>query len=396
MTAPRLEIDLGKIHHNARFLNERLHASGIEVTAVTKAVYGMPEVARTLLRAGVRRLADARVENIETMRGAGIDAPIALVRSPMLSQADRVVAAADVSYNTEFDIISALSTAAKRASRVHGVVLMVELGDFREGIMPGDLESAARETLRFPNIELKGVGANLCCLSGVPPDARKMAELSHLADAIEAAFGLTLEIVSGGNSANLEWAFSGADTGRINDLRLGEAILLGMDPLHGRSIPGLHTDAVTLVGEVIEAKLKPSRPWSDAAASRSSGSTPGVAFGSERRVILALGRQDTDIDGLEAPRGVRILSASSDHLVVDDAQRRLSIGSEVAFGLNYSALMRTMRSPSSMNIVTRRHVPRRAFGQAALDRPSHRKISLSIAPVLDCSAMANPKGAPPI
>ena len=368
MTAPRLEIDLSKIRHNARSLTERLHAKGIELTAVTKAVCGMPDVASALLHAGVRRLADARVENIETMRRSGVHALIALIRSPMRSQADRVVAASNTSFNTELDTIGALSSAALRAGRSHGVVLMVELGDLREGIMPGDLESAARETLRFPSIALKGVGANLCCFSSVAPDARKMTELSHLANKIEAALGLELEIVSGGNSANLGWALSGAATGRINDLRIGEAILLGMNPLHGQPIQGLYTNAITLIGEVIEAKFKPSRPWGDIACSEASGPGPDAAFVSERRAILALGRQDTDIDGLGAPHGLRILGASSDHLVVGDAQGLLSVGFEVEFGLNYSALMRAMRSPVSLDVVTREQVPRQVLGLTSSSR----------------------------
>ncbi len=42
MTAPRLEIDLDKIHHNARTLVERLAKRGISVTGVTKATLGSP------------------------------------------------------------------------------------------------------------------------------------------------------------------------------------------------------------------------------------------------------------------------------------------------------------------------------------------------------------------
>ena len=193
MTAPRLEIDLDKIHHNARTLVERLAERGISVTGVTKATLGSPEIAGALLRAGVSALGDSRIENIEAMRRARVPASMTLIRSPMLSQVDRVVAHADVSFNTELDVISKLSSAAQKARRTHGIVLMVELGDLREGIMPGDLENTVRETLRFPNIALEGIGTNLACRSGVSPDARNMAELSALADSIEATFGLTLE-----------------------------------------------------------------------------------------------------------------------------------------------------------------------------------------------------------
>ena len=229
MTAPRLEIDLDKIQHNARTLVERLGKRGISVTGVTKATLGSLEIAGALLGAHVHALGDSRIENIEAMRRARVPAAMTLIRSPMLSQAERIVMSADVSFNTELDIISKLSSAAREAKRTHGVVLMVELGDLREGIISSDLENTVRETLRLPNIALKGIGTNLACRCGVSPDARNMDELSSLADSIEATFGLTLDIVSGGNSANLQWALSDADIGRINDLRLGESILLGRE-----------------------------------------------------------------------------------------------------------------------------------------------------------------------
>jgi predicted amino acid racemase len=66
----------------------------------------------------------------------------------------------------------------------------------------------------------------------VVPDDRNMGDLSRLVEQVEAQLGIELEVVSGGNSANLSWALSTADVGRVNELRLGEAILLGTEPLH--------------------------------------------------------------------------------------------------------------------------------------------------------------------
>ena len=260
MNAPRLEIDLDKLYHNALTLVACLGDRGISVTGVTKAALGSPEIARVWIQAGVSGLGDSRVENIETMLRAPVEALMTLIRTPMPSQAEQVVALADLSCNTELDVISKLSSAAQKANRIHGVVLMVELGDLREGIMPDHLERTVREVLRFPNIAFKGIGTNLACRSGVSPDNRNMAELSALADSIDETFGPVVSIVSGGNSANLEWALSGTNTGRINNLRLGEAMLLGREPLHRHAIKHLYTDAFTLIAEVIESKNKPSKP----------------------------------------------------------------------------------------------------------------------------------------
>ncbi len=217
MSCPRLEVDLLKIQRNASILVQRLAKRGISVTGVTKASLGSPQIAKALLDGGVKTLGDSRIENLEALGQAGVMAPMTLLRSPMLSQARRVVAHADVSFNTDLDVISKLSSAARQMEKLHGIVLMVELGDLREGIMPDELENTVRETLRFPNIVLRGIGTNLACRNGVSPDDNNMAELSRLADSIEASFGCKLGLISGGNSANLDWALSGTDTGRPLD-----------------------------------------------------------------------------------------------------------------------------------------------------------------------------------
>ena len=366
MAAPRLEIDLDKIYHNTHELLTRLSERGMSVTGVTKASLGSLDIANTLLQAGLTSLGDSRIENIKAMRLAGDgaqikDAALLLLRSPMLSQVAQVVRYADMSCNTEIDVIKKLSVEARKQGRTHPVLLMVELGDLREGIMPEDLIDTVRKVLSLPNILLKGIGTNLACRSGVSPDAANMAKLSELADLIEATFDVTLDVVSGGNSANIQWALNDtqADTGRINNLRLGEAILLGCEPLQRQPIDGLHTDAITLVAEVIESKRKPSQPTGDVAQSAFGevllpNDRALTDRGIVRQAILAIGIQDIDPDGLQAPAGIEIMGASSDHLVIESVNGELVVGEEVTFQLNYSALLRAMTSPFVSRVFTHR------------------------------------------
>jgi len=251
----RIETDLDKVEQNTRILVDRLAASGIGVTGITKAVLGSPGVGAAMLRGGARGLGDSRVPNL--LRLAGLDPPAlrTLIRSPMLSHVAWVVDVADVSLNTEAVVLAALDQAASRQKRTHAVVLMVELGDLREGIALDDVPEAVRAVLGHSSLRLVGLGANLACQNGVIPDDRNMGILSGLADDIEALHGISLEVVSGGNSANLNWALHTNNVGRIDELRLGEAILLGVDPLYRTPIPGLHTDAFTLTAEVIEVAM---------------------------------------------------------------------------------------------------------------------------------------------
>ncbi len=381
----RLETDLDKVEQNTRILVDRLASKGIRVTGITKAVLGSPGVGAAMLRGGACGLGDSRVPNLARL--AGLDRPLSrtLVRSPMLSEVPRVVDVADVSLNTEAVVLAALDQAASQQKRTHAVVLMVELGDLREGIVIGDAPEAVRAVLAHSSLRLAGLGANLACQSGVVPDDRNMGILTGLVDDVEALHGISLDVVSGGNSANLSWALRTQDVGRINELRLGEAILLGVDPLYRTPIPGLHTNAFTLTAEVIEVGMKPAQPWGDRGQA-AFGEAP-VRTGSKtvRQAILALGRQDVDPDSLQPPEGITILGVSSDHLVVDLGDHSVAVGDEIGFGVGYGALVRAMTSP----FVTKIEHLGRSVAPEAIQAPTPVQVSTP-RPVPDTDAGGEP------
>jgi predicted amino acid racemase len=345
MTCPRIEVDLAKIRRNTMTLVSRLGPRGISVTGVTKAVCGHPAIARAMLEGGAVGLADARITNVQRLRAAGLTDPITLIRTPMLSQADHIVQSCETSYNTEMLVISALAAAAIRNGSVHGIVLMVEMGDQRDGILPENLADIAKQVMQKSGVALKGIGANFACLNGLTPTALQMAAFCDLANEIEGVCGPFLKIVSGGNSANLPWALGERATGRVNDLRLGEAILLGVEPVSGDQIGGMHTDAFTLVAEVIETDAK-SSPFPFGLIDHTMERLRVVTTsGASARLILAIGHQDTDILGLSMPAGSTLIGATSDHLVIGTSGTPLILGSEVRFQLNYNALMHAMAAP---------------------------------------------------
>jgi predicted amino acid racemase len=345
VTAPRIEADLDKIEQNTRILVDRLAPVGIRVTGITKAVLGSPAIAAAMLRGGACGLGDSRVPNLARLAGLNRSPSRTLIRSPMLSQVGRVVVVADVSLNTEAVVLAALDRAAYREKRTHGIILMVELGDLREGIAIDDAPEAVRAVLGHPSLRLVGLGGNLACQNGVVPDDRNMGVLSGLVDTTELRHGISLEIVSGGNSANLGWALDSHDVGRIDELRLGEAILLGVDPLYRTPISGLHTDAFTVTAEVIEVAVKPAEPWGDRAQAAFGAAAVRTGSGTVRQAILALGHQDVALAGLQPPAGITILGMSSDHVVVDLGDHAVAVGDEIDFGVAYGALLQAMTSP---------------------------------------------------
>lgn len=340
MATPRLEIRVEAIEHNARKLAALFATKGVRVTAVTKGVCGSPQIARALLRGGITSLADSHIANLSHMRQAGIEAEFMLIRSPKPSEAAQVVDLADISLNSEISVIRLLGAHAASRGRSHRVVLMVELGDLREGVMPGDLHTVVSETLEVHGIELAGIGTNIGCLRHSRPTSAEMETLATLACDIRSEFGIALPLISGGSSSAYQWFVSTADVGPINHMRIGESILLGREIMSGEPIPGLDTSAFRLIAEVIELKAKPAQPGLGGIAH-----PLGSDGGRMRRAILATGRQDIDPAAIKPHTGAGILGATSDHLVIDATKAPLEVGTEVSFDVGYSALLRAMASP---------------------------------------------------
>jgi len=341
---PRIEISLPHIRDNARMLSELYGQKGISLMGVTKAVLGEPSIVKAMIQGGVRFIADSRIENIERMKAAGISTQFVLLRTP-LSQAESVVRSADISLNTELDTLKKLSYHAKACNKNHQVIVMVELGDLREGVLPIDLSEFIRQTISLPHIKIVGIGCNLACYGGVKPADKNMHELSELFDIIEKEFHLGLTILSGGNSANYEWYKSTKDVGNINNLRLGESILLGLETVKRKTIPGLHTGAFQLVAEVIESKKKPSLPFGEICQDAFGNVPVFQDQGIRQRVIIALGKQDILVPSLKSNNGVEILGSSSDHIILESKNNNLQVGDEVNFNLDYGGLLAAMTSP---------------------------------------------------
>lgn len=344
-TSSRVEIDLEKLGSNVEVLLNLFGSKSLSIMGVTKGVCGDLEIARVLAHKGIQSLADSKIDNLKNMRKAHIQAELVLLRIPSLSEIDQVIKYADISFNTEMIVIKNLSAIASRNAIEHKIILMVDMGDLREGILPVDLDEFIREVLQLPGIMIVGIGANFACLGGVKPTQEKMNSLSLLANHIEEVFMLPLTYVSGGNSANYNWFITSEHMGTINNLRLGESIFLGRETLGRTRIPGLYTDVFTFVTEVIESKLKPSVPEGDIGQNAFGISPQFADHGQIRRVILGVGCQDVLVSGLTPRIDIEILGSSSDHTVVHAHETALKVGDEVAFDLNYGALLSAMTSP---------------------------------------------------
>jgi len=344
---PYLTIDLDKIEHNARTIVALCAQHGITVTGVTKGVCGHPDVARAMLRGGVASIGESHLENIRRLRSAGVNTSYMLLRLPPLSEVDAVVEVADVSLNSELAVLAALSQAAHGCSRIHDVVVMVDLGDLREGIWPADLLHFVREARQLSGVRIKGIGTNLACFGAVAPSVENMGRLVEVARELEQALGIRLDWISGANSSGLELIAAGRMPQRVNHARIGEAILLGRETVHRGPWPDTVQDAFVLHAEVLELRRKPSVPIGERCQDAFGKYPTFEDRGEVLRALLDIGREDVDIEGLTpVEQGVMILGGSSDYLVVDVSATggRFRVGDDIAFAPKYGALLAAMTS----------------------------------------------------
>ena len=340
---PHVEIDLGKLKENLAALQERCQASSIEITGIVKGFSALPPAVKAYEEVGMHSVGSSRMDQLRRLREAGITAQLMLIRIPMLCEVEEVVRWSDISLESEITVLRALNQAAERAGRRHKVILMVDLGDLREGFWDREeLVSAALEVEReMPHLELLGLGTNLGCYGSVQATPEKMEELVAAAEQVEQAIGRRLDILSGGASSSLHMVLDGTMPPRINHLRVGEGILLGS--IWGCNMEFMHKDIFTLRAQVIESKVKPSHPVGVLSVDAFGRTRTYVDRGHRHRCLLAMGRVDYgECDDL-VPReaGIKVLGASSDHTILDveDGVRSFAVGDVIEFDLCYATIV---------------------------------------------------------
>ena len=344
---PRVEINLAHLQHNVSKVVEKCGSFGIQVAGVIKGATGIPEVARAFDKGGAAFIASSRLEQLEDAINAGIEKPMMLIRIPMLSEVKDVIRLADISLNSEFEVIKALNDEARAQGKLHKVILMADLGDLREGFWDKDEMIKVAEYIenKMINIQLVGIGTNVGCYGSISPTVEKLEELVELAERIEERLGRQLEYISGGATSSLMRVWDKNIPKRINMLRVGEGILLArdLDVFYGYDMSDLYQDIFRLKAEVIEVKDKPSYPVGTIAIDAFGHTPTYVDRGIRRRALLAMGKVDygDPAELLPMDKSIEVLGASSDHTIIDleDAERDYKVGDIMTFDICYATVV---------------------------------------------------------
>ena len=352
---PRLIIDLKKLESNldavAKITKEQ---GGCSLMIVTKGLCADKEMCKMVAKhPAVDFMADSRVANIKSYayEARTNEAMTVLLRIPMHSEVADVVKYVDLSFNSELSTIRLLNEEAAKLGTKHNILLMIDLGDLREGIFYQDEDiifETVEEILSMKNINLYGIGVNLTCYGAIIPKHDNLSNLVAIARKIEEKFGIKLQMVSGGNSSSIYLIGKGELPEGINNLRLGESFLLGNDTAYGEKLPGTTGDALVLEVQIVELKEKPSLPIGEVGVDAFGQKPYYEDRGIIKRAIIAIGKQDTDIDSMEPlDPDVEILGGSSDHIILDvtKSSKGYKVGDIVQFVVGYGGMLKTATSP---------------------------------------------------
>lgn len=345
-----LTLNLTKLKTNFEFLKTLFHEKEVSWGVVSKLLCGNKLFLQELINLGIREIHDSRISNLAMVKRINRSVQTVYIKPVSKKNVSQMVEFADVSLNSELETIRMISQEAVKQEKLHKIIIMVETGDLREGVLGENLVDFYEGIFELPNIEVIGLGTNLNCLNGVMPSTDKLIQLSLYKQIIELKFGKEIPWVSAGTSVTIPLMFSHQLPKGINHFRVGETLYFGVDLVEEKVIDGMHGDVFELEAEIIELQEKPLLPTGTLGANP-QGEVAEIdesLYGKTSfRAILDIGLLDVDPKYLiVADPSNEILGASSDMLIVNlgENKNNLKVGNTLKFNLKYMGALALMNS----------------------------------------------------
>lgn len=344
LTYPLVVCKLNKLKENLVALKERCHIFNVDIAGVIKGFNGIPEIAEVFSK-DFNYIASSRLEHLKVLKEKNFSNPLMCIRISMPYELEELVDICDISLQSDPYVISLIDKAAERAGKKHDIILMADLGDLREGFWDKNslIHEAEKIEKEYKNLHLKGIGTNLGCYGSIKATPEKLEELVAIGEKVEDRIGRKLEIISGGASSSLLTLFENKWPTRINQLRIGEGLLMGLETW-GLKEDFLHDDCFILKTQVVEVEMKPSFPVGERGVDAFGNVVEYEDIGIHKRAIVAIGKLDYGNDPfslMPLDEDIKILGASSDHTLLDvsHAKEDIKVGAIVEFKIPYSNLI---------------------------------------------------------
>lgn len=345
-----LVLNRTKLRHNYDLLDQLFSNNGIEWGIVSKLLCGNEIYLRELIQLAPKQLCDARISHLRSIKALCPEVETVYIKPPPPRIAAAVVRHADVSFNTQYRTLRLLSKEAVRQGKTHKVIIAVELGERREGVMRTHIADFYEKANALPGIRVIGLGANFACLSGVLPSREKLNKLVECRETIAGQYGVRLPCISGGSSVAIPLLFDEQIPDGVTHFRVGETLFFGTDVYNNRPLPEMDQDVIMFYAQIIELTHKPVTPDGELGVNL-EGHTPEFDPKDRGKItwraILDVGLLDVESQRL-APKdpSITCVGASSDMLIVDLGANPdgYKTGDYVEFRTDYMGALRLMHS----------------------------------------------------
>jgi ornithine racemase len=338
---PRLTIDLDVVAENTRLLAARLRDDGFTLVGVIKCVDGEPRVGRALLAAGCAGLADSRLPSLARLAATSLG-PLTFIRAP---QPDELAAVAQIADRVLLSNMGAARVLGEHAagSPVE-ILLTVDLGDRREGVLPDAAPAVGRVIAGLPGVVLAGISVNFACLSGQLPTQELFRQAEDVLGEC-AAWCAAEPLLSLGGTCVLQH-LDGYRRRFRTEIRSGGGPIYGYDFVSGAGIAGLERTDPVLTAVVLECYRKPPAPEGPGGLD-AFGHVPEVDLPDDdaNYALLYLGRRDCEPGGLRPLLPGSYLAGATSDVSVLITREPLRPGDTVSFAVDYDALVRAVTSP---------------------------------------------------
>lgn len=346
-----LKLYRNKLQENYNYLDQLFQERDITWGVVSKLLCGNVIYLEELIKLGVTEIHDSRISNLKKIKKLNPNIQTVYIKPPSKRNIEKIVKYADISFNTEIYTIQLLSDEAKRQNKSHGIIIMIEMGDLREGVLGEELLSFYEQVFSLSNIEIRGIGTNLNCLSGVMPTQDKLIQLSLYKQLIEAKFNVKIPWVSGGTSVAVPLLLKKARPMAVNHFRIGEALFFAKNLFTGETFENMHNDVFKLYAEIIEITEKPNNPIGEL-GENVAGNTYEIDENvdlsqTSLRAILDFGLLDMQPQYLSpTDASISIIDSSSDMTVIDisTSENKYKVGDLVSFDLQYMGALYLLNS----------------------------------------------------
>lgn len=354
-----LNIKISEIKRNILNITKYLNHYDIQWSLVTKVFSGDQEFLRRLLTPDIieklHSVGDSRLTSLKNLKAVHPDMRTIYIKPPARLYAADVVQYADISLNSSYNTIVALNEAASKQNKTHQIILMVEMGELREGIERDNLINFYNRVFEMSNIEVIGLGSNLGCMYGVEPTYDKLLQLSLYKKLIECKFNKKMALVSGGSSITLPLIEQGNVPPEINHFRIGEAAFFGTSPYDNNQFLELSTDTFNFYANIIELEEKgvvPDGIINEANIGHTAGFEQNETDKTTYKGIVDFGMLDVDYHDL-TPKdpSIKFVGTTSDMTVYDlgenindKGEKKYSINNAICFKPSYMATARLLNS----------------------------------------------------